>query len=80
MTGDHCHPHAARHCVAHMLFAEGNPVALIAKFLGHRSISTTDRYYLRLSFEEMLQRIRLPVHYKLVGVSEENKKVAAAVI
>lgn len=54
------HPHSARHYVVHRLFDLGNPLALIAKFLGHRSAATTDRYYLRLSFEEVLARIRLP--------------------
>lgn len=54
------HPHSARHYVVHRLFDLGNSLALIAKFLGHRSATTTDRYYLRLSFEEVLARIRLP--------------------
>lgn len=60
ISGPHCHPHAARHTVAHALFAAGNPIALIAKFLGHRTVSTTNNYYLRLSFQEILNRIRLP--------------------
>lgn len=29
--GPHCHPHNARHTVAHMLFAAKNSVALVAK-------------------------------------------------
>ena len=60
VTGNHCHPHAARHTVAHQLFHAGNSVALIAKFLGHRSMHTTGSYYLRLSFLEVMERIRLP--------------------
>ena len=72
--------------MAHLLFNAGNPVSLIAKFLravpgvghgpvsaGHRSMATTDRYYLRLSmaactvrppmpdsYADVLKRIRLP--------------------
>lgn len=61
LRGAHIHPHIARHTVAHHLFDAGNSVALIAKFLGHRSLETTDRHYLRLSFEEVLQRLRWPV-------------------
>lgn len=60
VTGCHCHPHTARHTVAHELFRAGNPVALIAKFLGHRSLETTNRYYLHLQYEEVLQRMRIP--------------------
>ena len=60
VTGNHCHPHAARHTVAHQLFHAGNSVALISKFLGHRSIHTTGSYYLRLRFLEVIERIHLP--------------------
>jgi integrase len=60
LQGAHCHPHTARHTLAHHLFALGNSVALIAKFLGHRSLQTTNTHYLRLGFEEVLGRMRLP--------------------
>lgn len=63
LVGPHCHPHAARHYVAHELFNAGNPVAVIAKFLGHRSVETTNRHYLRLSFEELLGRLHLPANW-----------------
>lgn len=43
-----------------MLWAHHNPVVLIAKFLGHRSVHTTNRHYLRLSFAEVLARVKLP--------------------
>jgi integrase len=58
--GAHCHPHRARHSVAHLLFDAGNSVAQIAKFLGHRSLSTTNNHYLRLGLEEVLARMTLP--------------------
>ena len=60
MSGPHCHPHTARHTVAHALFHAGNPLALIAKYLGHRTLATTNNYYLRLSFKEIMDRIQLP--------------------
>jgi integrase len=60
LRGAHCHPHNARHTLVHNLFAAGNSVALIAKFLGHGTIQTTERYYLRLSFEETMRRMHLP--------------------
>lgn len=60
VTGPHCHPHACRHTVAHRLFAAGNSVALVAKYLGHANIETTNRYYLRLSFDELISRLVIP--------------------
>lgn len=54
------HPHAMRHALAHRLFALGNPIALIAKFLGHRSLNTTNDFYLRLTYEEVAARMTLP--------------------
>lgn len=64
LTGPHCHPHIARHTVAHLLFAAGNPISLVAKFLGHRSISTTNTYYLRLEFHEVMAQIKLPTLFQ----------------
>ena len=53
-AGAHRHPHTARHTVVHELFAAGNSVALISKFMGHRTVQTTNYYYLRLSFDEIM--------------------------
>ena len=60
IMGPHCHPHACRHTVAHRLFAAGNPIALVAKYLGHTNIETTNRYYLLLSFDELISRLVIP--------------------
>jgi integrase len=46
--------------VAHQLFDAGNSVALIAKFLGHSSLHTTNTYYLRMTYAEILSRMTLP--------------------
>lgn len=75
--GQHCHPHTARHTVAHQLFAAGNPVALIAKYLGHQSLHTTNTVYLRLSFEEVMTRLRVPWWDRKTDATEgENKRDA----
>jgi hypothetical protein len=60
IRGSHCHPHACRHTVAHCLFLAGNPIALVAKYLGHTNLETTNRYYLRLSFDELVTRLVIP--------------------
>ena len=60
IRGSHCHPHACRHTVAHCLFLAGNPIALVAKYLGHTNLETTNRYYLRLSFDELITRLVIP--------------------
>ena len=46
--------------VVHRLFAAGNSIALISKFMGHRTVQTTNTYYLRLTFNEILNQIHLP--------------------
>lgn len=33
---------------------------MIAKFLGHKSIQTTDTFYLKMSFEEVFSRMTVP--------------------
>lgn len=79
VSGPHCHPHRARHSLAHMLWAHGNPVAVIAKFLGHRSIATTNQHYLRLSFAEVLSHIRLPwATPAAADVADDGQQTAAA--
>ena len=60
IRGSHCHPHACRHTVAHRLFIAGNPIALVVKYLGHTNLETTNRYYLRLSFDEIVTRLVIP--------------------
>lgn len=59
-TGSHCHPHTARHSLVHLLFEEGNSLSLISKFMGHRNVSTTSAFYLRLSYDELLQQMHIP--------------------
>ena len=73
LHGRHCHPHTARHTVVHQLFSMGNSLPLIAKFLGHRTVRTTEQYYLRLSFGEIMRRIQLPWTCKACARPDEQE-------
>ena len=57
------HPHGLRHTFAAELDAQGTPVTVISKLLGHRSVATTIRYIDHLTngeAVEALQRVDLP--------------------
>ena len=53
ISGSHAHPHTFRHTFIHMMSALGVKTEVIAKFVGHRSASTTAGTYSRMSTEEM---------------------------
>jgi hypothetical protein len=46
--------------VAHRLFSLNNSVAMISKFLGHRSIQTTLGHYINLSTQELVASMCIP--------------------
>jgi hypothetical protein len=46
--------------VPYRLFIAGNSVALVSKYLGHLNMETTNRYYLRLSFDELITQLIIP--------------------
>ena len=76
------------HPVVHRLFAAGNSVALIAKFMGHRTVQTTNQYYLKLSFAEIMSQsgvgsppLRFPdqialVYVRLSGIECKERHAA----
>ena len=51
--GPHAHPHTFRHSFVHMMTTLGVSSEVIAKFVGHRNVTTTTGTYGRLSTEEM---------------------------
>lgn len=60
------HPHAMRHTFAHDLVDADNPISVVQACLGHKSISTTQRY-LRESIESTMKKIRHPEYWNSTG-------------
>jgi site-specific recombinase XerD len=52
-------PHGTRHGVATMLLAKGAPMKFVSEQLGHRSITTTDRYYAHVAPEHLQETVGL---------------------
>lgn len=60
VKGKHIHPHSFRHTYAHMLLEVGNKPELVSKLLGHNSVATTEKYYLKESAIEASRRANIP--------------------
>lgn len=52
-------PHGTRHGVATMLLAQGVPMKHVSEQLGHRSITTTDRFYAHVAPEHLQGEVQL---------------------
>jgi site-specific recombinase XerD len=52
------HPHGLRHCFAAELMAEGVPINVISKALGHSSVSTTAQYLDHIQPQEVIDTLR----------------------
>ena len=68
VCGPHVHPHTTRHTVIWTLWALGNPVEIISKFL-HHSQSSTMEPYIRPTDEEMQCTINMP----WIGIKRNDK-------
>lgn len=60
LKGPEFHPHALRHCYAHILLESGNSVETVTKLINHSSTAVTQRHYLRESSAEVAQRSIIP--------------------
>lgn len=60
LQGPQFHPHALRHCYAHMLFELGNSVDVISKLINHTTSATTQKYYLKESAARVSERAYIP--------------------
>jgi integrase len=64
--GKRLSPHSLRHTFGSLLIADGEPLVNVSRWLGHRKISTTERWYVHqiesaddLAAERMRERVRL---------------------
>ena len=60
LKGSHIHAHSLRHSFAHILLETGNSPDLVSKMLGHNSVLTTEKYYLKENAVEASKRCNIP--------------------
>ena len=54
------HPHAARHTVAFLMAEQGVDMDSLARFLGHASGKTTEKYYVKYAAHENVAKMQIP--------------------
>ena len=62
IEGTEFHPHALRHTFAHLLLESGTDLQDISRLLNHSNVQTTQKFYLRESLDEFLQRANIPMY------------------
>ena len=60
LSGKKFHPHALRHSFAHLLLETGNSVDVVSKCLNHASSSVTEKFYLKESAAQVIERANIP--------------------
>ena len=60
LNGKEFHPHALRHSFAHLLLETGNSVDVVSKCLNHASSSVTEKFYLKESAAQVIERANIP--------------------
>ena len=60
VVGSHVHPHTTRHTVIWTLWALGNPLEVISKFVHHKQTSTTMERYIRPTDEHIADAVHMP--------------------
>jgi hypothetical protein len=60
LKGEQFHPHALRHSFAHILLESGNTSSIVANLMNHASSTTTEKFYLRESAEQITARAIIP--------------------
>lgn len=54
------HIHSLRHTYAHILLNCGNDISIISKLLNHSDTNTTEKFYLKESISEVVNRANVP--------------------
>jgi site-specific recombinase XerD len=70
LEGPQFHPHALRHSYAHIMLESGNSAETVSKSIGHASVKTTNKFYLKETATQALSRMKSPFH------SEEDFQLA----
>jgi integrase len=70
LTGVDVHPHAFRHTIIGRLIKSGNTIGKASRFLGHRTVLTTERNYWVTRNQELLAPAEDPFHEEHVTWDE----------
>lgn len=60
LKGCQFHPHALRHCYAHILFTLGNTAETISKLINHADVAVTKKHYLKETAVDICDRAIIP--------------------
>lgn len=60
LQGRQFHPHSLRHCFSYIMVALGNSMELVAKLINHSDAKTTQKFYVRESATELVNRAKIP--------------------
>jgi hypothetical protein len=60
LSGKQFHPHALRHCYAHILLELGNTEETVSKLINHACVATTRKHYLPETAVEVCNRSNVP--------------------
>jgi integrase len=74
ITGKNAHIHAIRHTVGFLMSELGNNIEAVAKFLDHSTPMTTQKYYVKYSCNENMNRMSVPWFDKKVEDKVEVPK------
>lgn len=74
LQGTEFHPHALRHTHAHILLGCGNKLEVVSKALNHKSVTVTEKVYLRESATEVSERVNAP--WMRMETEEQKRKRA----
>jgi len=70
---DNIHAHAMRHSFAHILIENGNDAYTVSRMMGHSSVQTTEKFYLKETAAEVAGRANVPWLNKETDRTRERK-------
>ena len=78
VTDVRVHPHAFRHTIVGQLIDAGNPMELVSKYMGHKSVDVTSNSYHVANVQELHDRINNPFsgNYQRRATEEERRREA----
>ena len=78
IKGVRVHPHAFRHTIVGQLIDAGNPMEVVSKYMGHKTVDVTSNHYWVLTTQELHERVNNPMTgaYQRARTEEESLRDA----